>query len=130
MRASRGCRFLAALAATLGLLWWIGAATVGTVYGTQADDAQYPSKDYRTATWALGWANVGLFALTLLFGLLGGSGSGRAAEGDKAQQAQQAGGGYPTGAYTGSAYAAAPPPGAAAYNPTYTANYPPQPANV
>ena len=42
------------------------------MYGVDADDANYPKEGYRTAVWALGWAEVGLFALTLLFTFCGG----------------------------------------------------------
>ncbi len=49
------------------------ALACSAVYGVDADDANYPKEGYRTSVWALGWAEVGLFALTLLFSFCGRS---------------------------------------------------------
>ncbi|KAI7838643.1 hypothetical protein COHA_007570 [Chlorella ohadii] len=44
--------------------WWIAAATTGTIYGVRADNASVPEHDARTAVWAMGWSEVGLWALS------------------------------------------------------------------
>ena len=41
---------------------WIAAATTGTIYGVRADNASVPEHDARTAVWAMGWSEVGLWA--------------------------------------------------------------------
>lgn len=40
---------------------WIAAATAATVYGVRADNANVPQHDARTAVWAMGWSEVGLW---------------------------------------------------------------------
>lgn len=43
--------------------WWLAAAAVATIYGTRADGAQppLPEQAARTAVWAMGWAEAGLW---------------------------------------------------------------------
>jgi hypothetical protein len=51
---------------SLSLARWIAAATTATVYGVRADNASVPQHDARTAVWAMGWSEVGLWGLSTI----------------------------------------------------------------
>ena len=63
----RCCASLEACLAVLLVAWWAGAATTATVYGTSADSASPPlhRSAARTSVWAMGWAQCGLWALSV-----------------------------------------------------------------
>ncbi|PRW45518.1 membrane-spanning 4-domains subfamily A member 4A-like isoform X3 [Chlorella sorokiniana] len=127
------------LVCVLATCWWIAAATTATVYGkdanswaadninsTNSQNQQYAvqlqdKEGYRTSVWAMGWANVGLFALTAILSLFDCCKTRK----NPPPVAQN----YPQGAYVSSQpppyqpayqapyYAAGPPPGAYAAPP-------------
>jgi hypothetical protein len=43
--------------------WWAAAAATATAYGVRADQASppLPRQAARTAVWAMGWAETGLW---------------------------------------------------------------------
>ncbi|KAL4422263.1 hypothetical protein ABPG75_008460 [Micractinium tetrahymenae] len=108
----------------IAVLWWIAAATTGTVYGHNADDVPVQPGNssaavdsqvldektgYRTSVWAMGWANMSLWFIMALISLK-----------DCVSMRKQAppAAAYPTGAYAAPAYQqpnvyGAPPPGGA-----------------
>ncbi|GAB4815434.1 hypothetical protein N2152v2_002480 [Parachlorella kessleri] len=71
---ARCCAVMEGMLGAIALLWWIGAAVTCTIYGLQANDDHVPKQGWRTAVWALGWAEVGLFAFTLIFSFCGTAG--------------------------------------------------------
>lgn len=62
-RTRRCCAGFEAWLAGLLAVVWAAAATVATIYGVQADGKAppLPRQAARTAVWAMGWSEVGLW---------------------------------------------------------------------
>lgn len=43
------------------IVLWCAASGAATAYGLRADDAGEPQQGARTAVWAMGWAEAGLW---------------------------------------------------------------------
>ncbi|KAI3424714.1 hypothetical protein D9Q98_008103 [Chlorella vulgaris] len=114
----------------LALLWWIGCSITAMIYGQNADDYGNSSvsgyaqvlKDkegWRTSVWALGWAQVGLWAICAA-ATLKDCASNRGKPPPEAAM-----GAYPPGAYAQPVYQE-PPPYYAAPPPQQYNDAPPQ----
>jgi hypothetical protein len=71
-RTNACCISMEAIVGLIGLGWWLAAGITETIYAQEANDMGLPKEGCRTASWALSYANAGLFLLTALTSLVDG----------------------------------------------------------